>query len=248
VTRLIGLFQRGSAYYIKVVLPLDHPLKAQYSNGRLVQSLGACSYREAVQRGTLKRVEVLWAPTLLTPSSSTDQTAPAAPPASPIKSVQPDLTIRSVYSRWRLAKARSDDSVAACGRAVTLFEECLGKDLDLRTLARAQGDTFRAWLLAMNSTTKTTYDRFTWVKSLLKYAVRDLEALPRSPWEGMDVETKTTAKRRPWKSGELELMFSQPLFTRYEFPPVTPLGFSRFSWGGLWGWSCVQGFRIASPK
>ncbi len=28
-----GLFRRGGSYYIRIVLPNDHPLKTQYRNG-----------------------------------------------------------------------------------------------------------------------------------------------------------------------------------------------------------------------
>ena len=54
---LTGLFHRGSSYYIQVVLPADHPLASKYKNGKYVSSLGHCSYREAVLRGTIRRAE-----------------------------------------------------------------------------------------------------------------------------------------------------------------------------------------------
>jgi hypothetical protein len=59
VPRLTGLFQRGGSYYLRIVLPLNHPLLGQYRNGRWVQTLGPCSHREAVIRGTIKRAEIL---------------------------------------------------------------------------------------------------------------------------------------------------------------------------------------------
>jgi integrase len=59
----------------------------------------------------------------------------------------------------------------------------------------------------------------------------------------MDVETKTTAKRRPWKSGELELMFSQPLFTRYELPRNPKGGRDAAYWIPLLG--LFTGARIS---
>lgn len=61
MTRLTGLFQRGGSYYLRILLPQQHPLKAMYRNGRLVQTLGPCSHREAVIKGTIKRAEVLGA-------------------------------------------------------------------------------------------------------------------------------------------------------------------------------------------
>ncbi len=48
--RLTGLFQRGSSSYLRVVLPQDHPFQTKYKNVKFVQSLGFCSYREALQK------------------------------------------------------------------------------------------------------------------------------------------------------------------------------------------------------
>jgi integrase len=245
VAHLTGLFQRGTAYYIRIVLPQDHPLKTRYRNGRFVQSLGACSYREAVHRGMLKRAEVLC-----------DFASPAASPAVveattstfhvPHKALAPELrpltTLREVYERWRVSKVRSKDSESACLRAVGLMEECLGQ-ADLRSLTRAQGDEFRAWLLTKGATSKTSRDRFTWVKSLLKYAVRDLELLPKSPWEGLDIAHKTTARRRPWMPDELSMLFRQHLFTRYELPHDTKAGADAAYWVPLLG--IFTGARIS---
>jgi len=56
---LTGLFQRGSTYYLRVVLPKNHPLKSKYKNGEFVTSLGRCSHRVAATLGTIKRAEVL---------------------------------------------------------------------------------------------------------------------------------------------------------------------------------------------
>jgi integrase len=256
LARLTGLFQRGSAFYIKVVLPKDHPLASRYSNGRFVQSLGTCSLREAVQLGTLKRAEILWGlqhsspvvparAALRAPGASLDDvashpnpTSDTSPPASPSS-----LTIRTVYDRWKVAKPRSQDSEAACLRAVVHFEECLGKTVNLCEINRAQGDQFRAWLLTKNTASKTTRDRFTWIKSLLKYAARDLEALPRSPWEGLDVEARTRSKRRPWRATELQRLFSQPLFTEYRLPQCAKAGRDAAYWIPLLG--LFTGARIS---
>ena len=57
---LTGLFQRGSCYYLRVVLPLNHPLQKTYKNGKFVQSLGRCTYRDAIREGTIKRAQVLY--------------------------------------------------------------------------------------------------------------------------------------------------------------------------------------------
>ena len=40
VAKLTGLFQRGSIYYVRVVLPIKHPLRAIYKSGKVVTSIG----------------------------------------------------------------------------------------------------------------------------------------------------------------------------------------------------------------
>lgn len=52
---LTGLFRRGTTYYMRVVLPVDHPLRTERPTGRVVVSLGVSGYREAMARGVAKR-------------------------------------------------------------------------------------------------------------------------------------------------------------------------------------------------
>jgi len=110
-------------------------------------------------------------------------------------------------------------------------------------LTRAQGDTFRAWLLTKGTTSKTSRDRFNWLKTLLKYAARDLEVIPKSPWVGLDIAHKTTARRRPWTPDELAKLFGQPLFTRYELPKERRAGKAAGYWVPLIG--LYTGARIS---
>lgn len=249
MSQLTGLFKRGNAFYLRIVLPPGHPLLARHTCGRFVKSLGTCSHREALRRGLQKRAEVLCgfetgqpgpietAETALRPTPSiTPVVAPAPPKPAP-------LTLRQVYQKWLASKKPSNDTASTCQRAVVLFEECLGSDTDLRTLNRAKGDEFRSWLLTKKATSKTSRDRFTWVKSLLKYATRDLEALPRSPWEGLDIAHKTTARRRPWTQQELKTLFSHALFTRYELPKEYKAGKAAAYWIPLIG--LYTGARIS---
>jgi hypothetical protein len=56
---LTGRFQRGSSYYLQVVLPLNHPLQKIFKNGQVVQSIRRCTYRDAIRDGTIKRAEVV---------------------------------------------------------------------------------------------------------------------------------------------------------------------------------------------
>lgn len=125
---------------------------------------------------------------------------------------------------------------------MVLCEECLGP-VDVVQLTRAQGDIFRAWLLTKEATSKTSRDRFTWVKTLLKYAAQDLEVIPRSPWVGLEIAHKTTAKRRPWKPEELAKLFGQPLFTSYELPKEWRAGRAAAYWVPLIG--LFTGVRIS---
>lgn len=113
---LTGLFQRGTAYYLCIVLPLQHPLKNTYKNGRMVSSLGCCSYRQAVLKGTIRRAEVLGGLQLNTLSATpkVNQQAPAGP------------LLREIYNRWKDSKPRSSDSLNTCLRSVTLYEEFTG--------------------------------------------------------------------------------------------------------------------------
>jgi hypothetical protein len=90
--------------------------------------------------------------------------------------------LRDVYARWTGSKPRTQDTINACLRSVVLFEEFTG-NTPITQLTREQGDGFRAWLQHPDrkTTSKTARDRLVWVKSLLKYACRDLELISRNP-------------------------------------------------------------------
>ncbi len=226
MARLTGLFQRGTSYYIQVVLPHGHPLKSKYKNGKFVTSLGNCSSREAHRKGTIKRAEVLLGATPMT------QQAPLQP--SPVR--QEGHRLRDVYRQWKSSKNRSKDSLNACLRAVNLFEEFTGNP-PIERLARATGDEFRAWLLNPDrkTTSKTARDRLVWVKSLLQFAAVDLGLVRRSPWSGIDIQFKTTNKRRPWTAAELATFFSRPLHAQYQLPHDHKAGADAAYWVPLLG-------------
>lgn len=261
MSQLVGLFKRGNGFYLRVVLPHGHPLKALFPCGRLVKALRTNSKREAVRAGLQLRAEILRHAAPLpalpglglgadaqsqdAPSSTANappQPAPALPPSQPcpthaqlVGANGNSCTIRDVFDKWKASKKPSEDSQNACLRAVVLFEQFQGAGADITRLSRYQGDAFRSWLLTKDATSKTTRDRFTWVKSLLKYAARDLELIPRSPWEGLDIAAKTTARRRPWSEEELLNLFSQPLFIRGELPKEPKAGGAAAYWIPLLG-------------
>ena len=133
--KVTGLFRRGGSYYLKVVLPQNHPLKNRYRNGRYVVTLGQCSFIEANQRASVKRTELLFG-----------FTPPAPAPANaPIR-------LRIVFERWCKAAVRSEDTAAAMERSVRLYETILG-DRDIQSLTRHDGDTLRSWLVEQTTTT-----------------------------------------------------------------------------------------------
>ena len=223
---LTGLFQRGTAYYLCIVLPRQHPLQGKYKNGKVVTSLGRCSHRDAVLKGTIKRAEVLGGLKL--------QAAESPSKALPAISIGPLL--RSIYNRWKESKPRSSDSLNNCLRSVVLFEEFTGNP-PINELTREQGDGFRAWLQHSDrkTTSKTARDRLTWVKSVLKYAARDLGLIEKNPWEGIGIAFKTTNKRRPWTDAELEVFFTQPLHAAYKLPKDKKAGANAAYWIPLLG-------------
>ncbi|MBV5347924.1 site-specific integrase [bacterium] len=189
--------------------------------------MGRCTHREAILKGTIRRAEVLGGFQLQLVTVPT-----------PIVSQQPSIgrLLRDVYDRWKASKPRSPDSVNTCLRSVALFEEFTG-NTPIDHLTREQGDGFRTWLQHPDRKTssKTARDRLTWVKSVLKYAYRDLGLIARNPWEGIDIAFKTTNKRRPWTDAELTTFFTQPLFTAHQLPTDMKAGGDAAYWIPLLG-------------
>ena len=139
-------------------------------------------------------------------------------PAAPPKAIAA-LRLREVFEKWKAAKGhqRTSDTVKARERALVLFEEQSG-DPPLHEITRAMGSEFSAWLVKQGGSSKTAADRLTYVKSLLRYAARDLELIPKNPWEGLTVEYRTEERRRPWTAEQVTHFFAQPLFSRYSLP------------------------------
>lgn len=225
---LTGLFQRGTRYYLRVVLPLQHPLRNKYKNGEFVASLGCSSYRDALLLGTVRRAEVL--------QGGTGMVGGHPPTWMGVIAATHSDTLLTVHSSWKSSKTRSTDSVNACLRAVRQYEEFRG-DLHLSKMTRTDGEQFVQWLVHPDrkTTSKTARDRLTWVKSLLQYATVDLELLPKNPWTGLDIDFKTTSKRRPWTADELQKLFDQPLHAAHSLPRDRKAGKEAAYWIPLLG-------------
>jgi integrase len=215
MAHLTGLFERGGAYYLRVVLPLHHPLLDRYKSGKVVSSLGRCSHREAIRLGTIKRAEILWGesfhPKRIDISTDINRCQGATPNA--IKHV----LLRDVYDLWVKASRRTADSIAACNRAVKIFEQHTHNP-PLNQVTRSLGNEFRSFLQTLPTTPKTARDRLNWIKSLLKYAAQDLELIPKSPWVGLDIKSKTTASRQVWSTDWLQKLLSHAIWQNGQLP------------------------------
>ena len=75
----------------------------------------------------------------------------------------------------------------------------------------------------------------TWVKSILKYACRDLGLIDRNPWEGIDIAFKTTNKRRPWADDERRKCFTNGLYRACRLPTDKKAGADAAYWIPLLG-------------
>jgi integrase len=214
MAKLTGLFERGGAYYLRVVLPLQHPLLDRYKSGKVVTSLGRCSHREALRLGTIKRAEILWG------ESFHPKRTDIATDIKRYQSATPDtvkLVLRDVYDLWVKASRRTDDSIAACNRAVKLFEQHT-QNPPLKQVSRSLGNEFRSFLQSLPTTPKTARDRLNWIKSLLKYAAQDLELIPKSPWVGLDIKSKTTASRQVWSTDWLQKLLGHEIWQNGQLP------------------------------
>ena len=127
MAHLVGLFERGGSYYLRIVLPQHHQLRSHYRSGKVVLSLGNCSYREAIRIGTQKRAEVLWgvkSPSLAPIGQVEPQQSQQKIPT--LNGMKPPMSLRKVYELWIKSSPKSADAIASCARALKLFEEHSG--------------------------------------------------------------------------------------------------------------------------
>lgn len=152
-------------------------------------------------------------------------------------------TLRDVLGRFVAVKDRKPETNRKYELAIEDFEAFKGR-VPLQQITRAMGDEFRAWLRSKEDlSSKTAHDRFTMVKTLLLYAARDLELIPRNPWEGLDIPYQTEEEREPWTEEELKALFGLPLFTLYELPSNAKAGGAAAYWVPLLG--LYSGARIS---
>lgn len=153
-------------------------------------------------------------------------------PRTRTKKVLP--TLRQLYERWLQTKKRTKGTENSCLLAVKACEKALGV-MPIDQFTRAHGDSFRSWLLKQTISGTTARMYLVWVKTLLRYAYRDLELITKQPWEGIEIEAQKQQTRRPWKDEELHTLFSQPLFTAYETPVGQKTGSDAAYWIPLIG-------------
>lgn len=149
---------------------------------------------------------------------------------------QTPKTLRDVFERWKDSgdKPRKPDTIKAMDRALSQFEGQHPK-VTLEGITRDMGDAYRAWLRKECKTPKTARDRLTAIKSLLKYAHRDLKWVPHREWEGLDIKAPTTNKRRPWSDTELVKLFGSEVHTAYRLPRDAKAGHDAAYWVPLLG-------------
>jgi integrase len=70
---------------------------------------------------------------------------------------------------------------------------------------------------------------------LLGFAQSDLGLIVRNPWARLSIDKPRTTPRRPWTSGELQALFSLPLFTAYQLPQASRGGQDAAYWLPLLG-------------
>ncbi len=215
-----GLFRRNGHFYVRVLLPLQHPLRLK-GKYRIVKSLGTSSQNEAKVRALETRLKILQ-------NLDTSVHWEALRPTT-AASAQKTHSMREIYEKWKQSHPRSSDSINSCDRSLKLFETLVG-NIAVEQVDRAMGVQFKTHLLQLDTTPKTARDRLIWFKSLLNYAHRDLELTNRNVWNGIDISFKTTKRRRPWTDEELITLFSQPLFTEKKLPKNKKAG----GWAAYW--------------
>jgi len=141
------------------------------------------------------------------------------PPPPILKKPEKVYHLRDIFNTWKKADGLklTADSIRARERALELFEE-FTHNTPIADVTRLQGNDFKAWLQTRGEASKTVFDRLTYVKAMFGYAYRDLELIPKHPWDGITVGHETETRRKPWTATQISAFFAQPLFTSYALP------------------------------
>lgn len=250
VAKLIGLMKRGGVYHLRVMVPLDLR-HAHQGRAKLVTSLVTSDRRQAALKGARLRADLLaHFDTLRNPSQASQEQRPQVSKVSPLVSpcVPPVAlpigpTLRDVFTQWKKTGDRSTDSIQACDRALKAFEDSQGSTLATERITHDHGTAFRESLLTSHRAQKTARDYFIWVRALLGFAQSDLGMIARNPWARLSIDKPRTTPRRPWTPGELQALFSLPLFTAYQLPKASRGGQDAAYWLPLLG--LFTGARIS---
>jgi integrase len=230
-----GLFERNGHYYLRLIIP-THQRHLFNGRTRIVQSLNTCHKRQAIVAATLLRAEIL--STLFSQGRSEQ----ALTRSNAIAHPQPRRSLRDVFERWRDCGTRSKDTLLACERALKLFES-LTDNKTIEAITRADGDSFRAILAKQPVSSKTTKDRFTWVKALLRYAAEDLGWLEKHPWVGLKVSATGERTRRIWTQDEIDRLLGSDIFKKGIYPRNWNAGGAAAYWLPLLG--LLTGARLS---
>lgn len=132
-------------------------------------------------------------------------------------------TLRHVYEKWVAVSEGGVDTKRACARALALYEKWAGLPLpDTRTITRAQGHEFKAWLLekarAGQYASKTVHGYLVSVCGLLRFAHQELEWTEKHRWLGIAIEYETEKPRARWSVRHFDTMADLPLFKGMAVP------------------------------
>lgn len=254
MAKVTGLKLRGGVYQLRTTVPKD--LQARFGRECIRKSLGTSDRPQAELLGSIERARLLalfntakQSPAPLSNLSEQAQMALAplqgiilpsvTPPPPAATQAAPPLfactpTLKQLYGRWLKSKKRTRSSESYCLLAVESCIQVIG-NLRIDQFTRAHGDSFRSWLLTQDISSKTARMRLVWVKTLLRYAHKELELIPRQPWEGLDIQVSKEQTRRAWRDEELQQLFSQSLFTSYNTPKGCKSGSDAAYWIPLIG-------------